>query len=45
MKYLLNGVDGHLGSVAANEILNHLSPKELIFTAPDVNRISEENRE
>ncbi|MBE5990789.1 MAG: NAD(P)-dependent oxidoreductase [Paenibacillaceae bacterium] len=43
MKYLFNGVDGHLGSVAANESLNLLNPTDLIFAAPDIKKINKEN--
>lgn len=43
MKYLMNGVDGQLGSVTADEILKLVDPKNLIFCAPSLERIKPEN--
>lgn len=43
MKYLINGVDGGLGGVIANEALTLLDPKDLIFAAPDLERINKDN--
>lgn len=45
MKYLMNGVDGQLGSVAADEVLKLLSPEECIFCAPAISRIPEAKKQ
>lgn len=45
MKYLVTGADGKLaGRVAAN-MMEKVSGKELIFTCPDLSRVSSEKRE
>ena len=42
MKYLMNGVDGQLGSVAATELLKLVDAKDCIFCAPALERIPED---
>ncbi|MDC7240977.1 MAG: NmrA family NAD(P)-binding protein [Spirochaetales bacterium] len=43
MKYLMNGVDGHLGTAAADEMLTLVDPKDLIFCAYSLDAIKAEN--
>lgn len=42
MKYLINGVDGQLGNVAAEEMLTLADPQKLIFCAPSLERVKPE---
>lgn len=45
MKYLVTGADGKLAGRVADNMLKEVSGKELIFTCPDVSRLSNEKKE
>lgn len=44
MKYLVTGADGKLAGRVAENMLNKVSGTELIFTCPDLSRLSSEKR-
>jgi len=44
MKYIVTGCDGKLGGRVAGNMLEHISPKELIFTCPFLNRLNPEKK-
>lgn len=45
MCYILTGCDGQLGGRAANNVLKEVPGEQLIFTCPDVSRLSKEKKE
>lgn len=44
MKYIVTGCDGKLGGRVAENMLEHRSPEELIFTCPFLNRLNPEKK-
>ena len=42
MKYLVTGADGKLAGRVAENMLKQVDGKELIFTCPDISRLSAE---
>jgi len=44
MKYIVTGCDGKLGGRVAENMLEHISPTELIFTCPFFNRLNPEKK-
>lgn len=45
MKYLVTGADGKLAGRVAENMLKQVDGKELIFTCPDISRLSAEKKE
>ncbi|MFA6851406.1 MAG: hypothetical protein WCS30_13775 [Selenomonadaceae bacterium] len=44
MKYIVTGCDGKLGGRVAENMLEHISPEELIFTCLFLNRLNPEKK-
>lgn len=45
MRYIVTGTDGKLGGRVAEEMLKSIEPQNLIFTCPNIDRLSNEKKE